>query len=278
MSLRINTNTAALTAHRQLAVNEAALDKSLRKLSSGRRVNGAADDAAGMAISEKMTSQVMGLSQAQRNAQDTISLLQTAEGALSVTTSMLQRMRELSVQASNGTLIVADRQNLAWEILRLAHGINQIADDTEFNTIRLLDGSKESDGLTIQLGANAGQVLNFTLGAATTSALAVPVVYDPVTQLTNVTYDIAAYDRALEMVSAERGKIGALINRLDQSINNLGVGSENAASARSRIVDLDMAQEVTRLSRSQILTQSATAMLAQANQSSQGVLSLLRGG
>lgn len=276
MTTRINTNVAALNAHRQLAANDKALGKSLQRLASGLRVNGASDDAAGLAISEKMLGQVKGFDQSQRNAQDAISLLQTAEGALAQTTSMLQRMRELTVQANNGTLVVADRQNLAWEILRLANGINQIADDTEFNTMRLLDGSKSTTGLTIQLGANAGQIVNFTIGAATTSALSVPVSYDSVSQLTYVTYDIAAYDDALAIVAQERSKIGAMINRLTHAIQNLGIQSENASSSRSRMVDLDIAQEVTALSRNQILSQSATAMLTQANQSAQGVLSLLR--
>lgn len=276
MTTRINTNIAAFNAHRQLVANDSTLGKSLQRLASGRRVNGASDDAAGLAISEKMAGQIRGLSQSQRNAQDTISMLQTAEGALDVTTSMLQRMRELTVQAKNGTLVPADRTNLAWEIVRLYHGIDQIASDTEFNTRKLLDGSLSTAGLTFQIGANAGQVINFTLGSAFGSSLSLPISYDPVTQLTYVTYDIASYDYAIDLVSSQRSKIGALINRLEHAVQNLGISEENTASAQSRIVDLDMAREVVSLSRSQILTQSATSMLAQANQSSQGVLSLLR--
>lgn len=277
MSLRINTNVAALNAHRLLTNNDDSLSKSLARLSSGLRINGAADDAAGLAISQKMTGQTRGLDQAARNAQDGISMIQTAEGALSTTQSILQRMRELAVQGANDTLTTADRSNISDELTQLSSELDRISTTTEFNTKKLLDGSLSSGGLTFQIGANAGQVLNFTVDDASSTALSV-------TNGTSISVgDSAAastaidlIDSAINTVSNARSKLGALINRLQNTITNLNVASENINAANSRITDLDMAKEVVNMSKAQILSQSSTAMLSQANQSSQGVLSLLR--
>ncbi|MBO9542445.1 flagellin [bacterium] len=275
MALRINTNIAALNAHRVLGANDNMLNKSLERLSSGLRINGAADDAAGLAISQKMMAQTNGLDQAQKNAQDGISLIQTAEGALNETQAILQRMRELAVQGANDTLTASDRANIKDELDQLSSEINRIANNTEFNTKKLLDGkSVATSGLTFQVGANAGQTLSFTIGAATAGSLDVSSV--DVSDAAAASTSIASLDAAIRDVSNSRSKLGALINRLQHTITNLGVQSENLNAANSRIKDLDMAREVVNMSKAQILSQSSTAMLSQANQSSQGVLGLLR--
>ena len=276
MALRINTNISALNAHRQLTSNDAMLNKSLEKLSSGLRINSAADDAAGLAISQKMLGQVNGLDQANRNAQDGISMLQTAEGGLSETQNILQRMRELAVQGANDTLTSTDRQNIADELNQLSSEIDRISSNTDFNTLKLLNGSLATSGLTFQVGANAGQVINVTLSTATASALTVGASQISVDSAANASTTISNIDGALAQVSQNRSSLGAYINRLQHTIANLGVQSESINAAKSRIQDLDMAKEVVAMSKSQILSQSATAMLSQANQSSQGVLSLLR--
>jgi flagellin len=279
MALRINTNLAALNSHRQLSSNDAMLNKSLEKLSSGLRINTAADDAAGLAISQKMLGQVQGLDQAQRNAQDAISMMQTAEGGLNETQNILQRMRELAVQGANDTLTTADRDSIKSELEQLSSEIDRIARGTEFNTIKLLSGGTiSSSGLTFQVGANAGQVVNLTLSTADATTLTVGAGALSVDTAANASTTISNIDKALAAISTSRGKVGAYINRLQHTIANLGVQSENISAAKSRIMDLDMAKEVVHMSKAQILSQSATSMLAQANQSSQGVLSLLRGG
>jgi len=276
MALRINTNISAMNAHRQLTSNDAMLNKSLEKLSSGLRINSAADDAAGLAISQKMLGQVNGLNQANRNAQDGISMLQTAEGGLSETQNILQRMRELAVQGANDTLTSTDRQNIADELNQLSSEIDRISSNTDFNTLKLLNGSLATSGLTFQVGANAGQVINVTLSTATASALTVGASQISVDSAANASTTISNIDGALARVSQNRSSLGAYINRLQHTIANLGVQAESINAAKSRIQDLDMAKEVVAMSKSQILSQSATAMLSQANQSSQGVLSLLR--
>ena len=276
MALRINTNIAALNAHRQLTTNDSNLNKSLEKLSSGMRINNAADDAAGLAISQKMLGQVNGLNQAQRNAQDGISMLQTAEGGLSETQNILQRMRELAVQGANDTLTAADRQNIADELNQLSSEIDRISNNTDFNTQKLLNGGIATGGVTFQIGANSGQIINVTVGTASASALTVGSSSISVDSAANASTTITNLDNAIAHVSNERSKLGAYINRLQHTIANLGVQAENINAAKSRISDLDMAKEVVSMSKSQILSQSATSMLSQANQSSQGVLSLLR--
>ncbi len=276
MALRINTNISALNAHRVLTANDSMLNKSLEKLSSGMRINNASDDAAGLAISQKMLGQVNGLNQAVRNAQDGISMLQTAEGGLNETQNILQRMRELAVQGANDTLTTADRTNIQDELNQLSSEIDRISSNTDFNTTKLLNGGIATGGVTFQVGANSGQTINVTVGTATASALTVGSGSITVDSAANASTTITNLDTAIARVSNERSKLGAYINRLSHTITNLGVQSENINAAKSRIQDLDMAREVVNMSKSQILSQSATSMLSQANQSSQGVLSLLR--
>jgi len=275
MSLRINTNLAAMNAHRQLSMNDDALSKSLQRLSSGMRINSAQDDAAGLAISQRMLSQIQGTDQAQRNAQDAISILQTAEGALSTTQSVLQRMRELAVEAANDTLTTSDRSNLATEMSQLSSELDRIATATDFNTKKLLDGSQSVSGLTFQIGANAGQTLNITIATATSTALTLQTGNIDISSTGSASTTIVNIDSALTVISTQRANMGAVMSRLQNTISNLGIASENISAAKSRISDLDMASEVVNMSRNQILTQSAQAMLSQANQSSQGVLQLL---
>lgn len=275
MGLRINTNISALNAHRYLTSNDGHLSRSLERLSSGLRINRSSDDAAGLAISEKMRAQIGGLSMASRNAQDGVSFLQTAEGALQETTVILQRMRELSVQAANDTLTTADRTNIAAELSQLSAEVQRIATTTEFNTKRLIDGS-QAGGLTLQIGANSNQVLNVSIGTATAAALTVQSGNLDVSSASAASATIAGIDTAISQVTSIRANLGAYINRLEHTISNLNVQAENLAAAESRIRDLDMAKEVANLSKIQILQQSSTAMLAQANSSPQSILGLLR--
>ncbi|MNX75412.1 Flagellin [compost metagenome] len=275
MGLRINTNVGAMNAHRQLTMNDTALSKSLQRLSSGLRINGAADDAAGLTIAEKMNSQVRGLNAAARNSQDSISLLQTAEGALIETESILQRMRELAVQASNDTLTDEDRGAIKKEIDALNSEINRIATTTQFNTQKLLNGGTvETGGLTFQVGANANQTMSVKIASAGATALGVDQI--GVASAASAGSAITSIDAAIKTISGQRSDLGAVINRLEHTIKNLNVSSENLSAAESRIRDLDMASEVMTMTRNQILTQSSTSMLAQANQSTQNVLGLLR--
>ncbi len=294
MALRVNNNVAALNAYRNLTVSEGQQSKSLEKLSSGFRINRAADDAAGPAISESLRSQVGGLKVAGRNAQDGVSVVQTAEGALTEVHSMLQRMRDLAVQANNtGANGGAGSESVKAanaEVTQLKEAITQIASTTQFNGKQLLDGS--SSPLTFQVGANAGEELEVELknvkatNLGTTDATGAIVAGKSIdsidfTQATSAsTVDakdaIQVIDDAIKSVSAFRGGLGAAQNRLEHTIANLSVTAENLSASESRIRDADMAQEMLGFTRSQILSQAGTAMLAQANQSSQGVLSLLR--
>jgi flagellin len=275
MGLRINQNVAAVNSYRNLSVTDGQMSKSLEKLSSGFRINRAADDASGLAISEKLRGQVRGLDTASANAQNGISLIQTAEGALNETTAILQRMRELTVQAGNDTNVAADRTAIKTELDELTKEITRIADTTEFNTQKLLSGGTvATGGLTFQIGANAGQVLNVKIAkmdaaALTVNALSVDTSANASTALDNI-------DKALASVSSQRASLGAVQNRLEHTVKNLNVASENLAASESRIRDTDMAKEMMSFTRSQILTQAGTSMLAQANQAPQGVLSLLR--
>ncbi|GAB7055703.1 MULTISPECIES: flagellin [Paenibacillus] len=377
--MRINHNIAALNTHRQLSGNNSAVGKSLEKLSSGLRINRAGDDAAGLAISEKMRGQIRGLDQAQRNAQDGISLIQTAEGALNETHSILQRMRELAVQSSNDTNTDADRKELQKEVDQLVKELDRIANTTEFNTQKLLNGNLSGTNNAAQVAkfdevsnsavftgiTNAGTITNdlsynIRIGSANTSATTFTVTFtdhqgnasslqigaaggtvtigqasvtigglttanigDEATftqraaivdntdtsltfqiganssQTMNVSIEdmgaaalnvngikidtkgaaeasISAIQKALDDVSSQRSKLGAFQNRLEHSINNLGASSENLTAAESRIRDVDMAKEMMDFTKNNILTQAAQAMLAQANQTPQGVLQLLR--
>ncbi|KHO61019.1 flagellin [Thermoanaerobacter sp. YS13] len=279
----INHNLSALNAWRALAINTANTQKALEKLSSGYRINRAGDDAAGLAISEKMRAQINGLNQAQRNAQDGISLIQTAEGALNETHAILQRMRELVVQAANDTNTTQDRANIQAEINQLLQEVDRISDQTQFNTKTLLDGSLSTTGLTFQIGANGGQIVSLTIAEIHTSvlgtaSLSLAQVNVSVVNLTSasVAADLSAIDAAIQTVSATRSNLGALQNRLEHTINNLGTAAENLTAAESRIRDVDMAKEMMEFTKDNILTQAATAMLAQANQQPQSVLQLLR--
>jgi len=280
--MRINHNLSALNAWRALSQTDNAMTKSLEKLSSGLRINRAADDAAGLAISEKMRGQIRGLNQAIRNAQDGISLIQTAEGALNETHAILQRMRELAVQAATDTNTDKDRAQLQSEVTQLIEELNRIAKDTEFNTQKLLDGSFKDK--TIHIGANAGQTLKIEISDMTASALGVEADGNDgegqskgvdISNQTDAEAAITTIDTALVKVSTERANLGAIQNRLEHTINNLSVAAENLTAAESRIRDVDMAKEMMEFTKNQILIQAGTAMLANANVRPQSVLQLL---
>jgi len=284
--MRINHNISALNTYRQLSVNNTAGGKSLEKLSSGYRINRAGDDAAGLAISEKMRGQIRGLNQAERNAQDAISLIQTAEGALNETHSILQRMRELAVQAANDTYtqkdtdVDGDRDEIQKEIEQLTFEIERIAKDTQFNTMNLIDGSFKG---TFQVGANKNQTVTLSIGSMNAQALELGTVSDntisggiSLASQVSASAAIATIDKAIQKVSSERSKLGAMQNRLEHTINNLNTTAENLTASESRIRDVDMAKEMMEFTKNSILQQAATAMLAQANQQPQGVLQLLQ--
>ena len=269
--MRIQHNISALNTHRNLTFNNAQASKNLEKLSSGYKVNRAGDDAAGLAISEKMRGQIRGLDMATKNAQDSISLIQTAEGALNETHSILQRMRELAVQSANDTNVSADRGALQKEIDALATEITRISTDTEFNTQKLLNGSFKSK--VFHIGANAAQNLKLTISNMGAKSLGVASI--SIEKQTSADKSITTINTALEKVSTERSKLGAVQNRLEHTINNLGATSENLTAAESRIRDTDMAKEMMGFTKNNILMQAAQSMLAQANQQPQGVLQLL---
>ncbi|SHH20610.1 flagellin N-terminal helical domain-containing protein [Tepidibacter thalassicus] len=268
----INHNLNAMNAHRRMGIAQGAQAKSIEKLSSGMRINRAGDDAAGLSISEKMRAQIRGLNQASRNAQDSISLIQTAEGALDETHAILQRMRELAVQASNDTNVTKDRSAIKAEIDQLQQEITRIADTTEFNTQKLLDG--KFSGKTFQIGANKGQTISLTIATMNAKALSVNSI--DVSTATKAGSAITKINDAINKVSSERSKLGAYQNRLEHTIKNLDNASENLQAAESRIRDVDMAKEMMKSTRANILAQASQAMLAQANQAPQGVLQLLR--
>lgn len=270
--MRINHNIAALNTYRQLTAGSLASSKSMEKLSSGLRINRAGDDAAGLAISEKMRGQIRGLEMASKNAQDGISLIQTAEGALNETHSILQRMRELAVQAANDTNTAADRAEIQKEIDQLSLEIDRIGNTTEFNTQKLLDGS--INNTVFQIGANVSQTITIAISDMRSANLGV----DTLTVDTNANANaaITAIDAAISAVSAQRSQLGAIQNRLEHTINNLGTSAENLTAAESRIRDVDMAREMMEFTKNNILSQASQAMLAQANQLPQGVLQLLR--
>jgi flagellin len=266
MSLRIQNNVEAFNAHRNLTEVSAKVTESMERLSSGYRINRAADDAAGLAISEKMRAQIRGLAQAQRNSQDGVSLVQTAEGALQTVHSMLQRVRELAVQYKNGTLSATNQSAIQSEVNQLASEIERIGTSTKFNGICLLNAS---GSVSFQVGSNDGEqiaVATISLGSTVGST------YNNLSSATAV----ANVDAAIDAVSAQRAALGAVQNRLQYSQDNVGIYQENLVAAESRIRDVDMAAETVNLTKNQILAQAGTAMLSQANQAGQGVLSLLR--
>jgi flagellin len=287
MGLRIQNNVEAFNAHRNLSATAAKAARAMEKLSSGYRVNRAADDAAGLAISEKMRGQIGGLAQAQRNAQDAISLVQTGEGALNEVHSMLQRIRDLKVQYSNGTLEAGDKLAISSEVQELGKEIADITSETEFNGIKLLTAGT----VTFQVGAESGDTITLTktemsgaigsagtggldeildIGAATSVAAA-----DAIFGASSMSLDVI--DEAIKNVSNARSAFGAVQNRLEHRLNNLATYQENLVASESRIRDVDMAQEMVNFTKLGILQQAGTSMLAQANQAPQGVLSLLQG-
>ena len=272
--MRINTNTAASNTYSRLNSANASKSSSLAKLSSGLRINKAGDDAAGLAISEKMKNQISGLTQATRNAQDGISLIQTAEGGLNETHSILNRMRDLTVQAANDTNSTDDRTAIKAEIDELSTEIDRISSDTKFNGISLLSGAVN---LNVQIGANEGDK---ALTIATIDASAATLKVDKagllVTDATTAKASTTLIDGAIKSVSEHRATFGAQQNRLDHTINNLTTTKENLAEANSRIRDVDMAEEMMSFTKSNILSSAATSMLAQANQMPQSVLQLLQ--
>jgi flagellin len=276
MGLSVYNNVEASNAHRQLVNTGNALNKSMERLSSGLRINRAADDAAGLAVSEGMRSQIRGMNVASRNAQDGVSMVQVADGALGNVGDMLQRVRDLAVQASNGTLTDAQRTNLDTEVQQVLTEIGKTGTDTEFNGLKILAGSvaTAASAVTLQVGANASQNIAFTIGTVSTSDLGISGI--AVSTAASATAAIASLDAAISTVTTSRANLGAIQNRLEHTINRLGMTSENLQAAESRIRDADMASEMIDFTKNQILQQSGMAMLAQANQSPQSVLSLLR--
>ncbi len=273
--MRINHNLVALNTYSSLRLNSTVQGKAMEKLSSGLRINRAADDAAGLAISEKMRSQIRGLQQAQRNAQDGISLIQTAEGALNESHAILQRMRELAVQSANGTLTSADRGKLQDEMTQLTSELDRIASTTEFNKLALLDGTLTA--ATFLIGANAGQTMTVQITASMgATSIGVGTGTINIISANKAQSAITQIDSAINTISQNRAYLGANQNRLEHTINNLAAASENLTAAESRIRDTDMAQEMMNFTKANILNQAATAMLAQANQLPQSVLQLLR--
>ena len=273
----IGTNIGALRASNASTMATASLQQSMQRLSTGKRINSAKDDAAGLAIAASMTSQIRGMNQGIRNANDGISMAQTAEGALDEVTNMLQRIRELAVQASNGSYSDGDLSNIQSEVSELQDQITSITTNTEFNGIKLFDGSAGSGGtVTIQVGANAADTVDLTFtdlssDSDLTAALAVDV-----TALAGDGTELTTLSDAIDKVSNTRATLGASQSRLTSVVNNLTSNATNLTDARSRIEDTDFSTETTNLAKAQILAQASTAMLAQANQSQQGVLQLLR--
>ncbi|MDC0584864.1 flagellin [bacterium] len=299
----INTNTAATLTANALTKNERAMSQAMERLSTGVRINSASDDAAGLAISSRMTSQVNGLNMAVRNANDAISMVQTADGALIEVTNMLQRMRELAVQAASGTMGTTDVTALNTEFTALRDQIQEIAKNTEFNGSKILDGSIGASGTSVdfQVGANASQTISVVFGdlntdfnasdSTTEAVLATGLLVglgtagigsgtggtkDLIDQAVNTADVISTIDAALTNVNEKRSDYGAAINRLEYTADNLANVSQNTSASRSRILDADYASETTELARTQIIQQAGTAMLSQANQQAQSVLALLK--
>ncbi|MEQ3338107.1 flagellin [Clostridium butyricum] len=272
----INHNLGAMNAQRNMNINSGNASKSMEKLSSGLKINRAGDDAAGLSISEKMRAQIRGLDKASTNAEDGISLIQTAEGALNETHSILQRMRELSVQAANDTNVTDDRTSIKDELDQLSAEVDRIATTTEFNTKKLLNTAGNAGTVTLQVGANEGQTVSFNIGNMQASSLGVATGSLVVSASTSAQKTTTRVDNAIKSVSAQRSKLGAMQNRLEHTINNLNTSSENLTAAESRIRDTDMASEMSEYSKNNILQQASQAMLAQAKSAPQSVLQLLQ--
>ena len=274
MTMIINNNISALNAYRNTNDVNTRVEKSMEKLSSGLRINRAGDDAAGLAISEKMRGQIKGLDMATKNAQNGISMIQTSEGALNETHAIIQRMRELAVQSANDTNTDSDREKLQLEGTQLVEELNRIAETTEFNTRTLMDGEFEGEVVKFHIGANKDQSVELKFNDMKADALGLSDFDIKDGESANSAIDLV--NNALESVSSERAKLGATQNRLEHTINNLRVSGENLQAAESRIRDADMANEMVKFSKDQIISQSGTAMLAQANTAPQSVLQLLR--
>jgi len=272
MGLRVNTNIASMTAQRNLAGVTTRLSGNFTRLSSGLRIASAADDAAGLGISERMRAQIRSYAVAGRNAQDGVSLAQTSEGALQEVSSNLARMRELAVQASNGTLTSTDRATLDTEFQELIAEVDRIASQTSFNGVNLLDGT--TSALSVQTGIQAGQTV--TIGLSSTSANALSIDTLDVTDVTNSSAALSALDTAIDSVTTVRGTLGAATNRLVSAIASIANARENLAAAESRIRDVDVAEETADLTRNSILQQAAVSVLSQANVQPQLALSLLQ--
>jgi flagellin len=273
----VNTNVLALNAHRSMKTVGAQQAQASARLSSGLRINSAADDAAGLAISEKMRAQIRGLDMASKNAQDASSLVQTAEGGMQQIDNMVQRMRELVVQASNDTNQTTDRAKIAEELSQLTEEIGSMAGRVEFNEKKLLNGTTGS--LHMQVGANSSQNITFDISSMTAGALGIGSIADAVKTATsgaNIHSLISTLDTGLGTITTARSKLGAIQNRLDYTMKSLDISSENLSASESRIRDTDMAKEMMNLTKTNVLSQAATSMLSQANQSSQNVLSLIR--
>lgn len=280
----INTNVMALTAHRNLGKVGNNQAKANNRLSSGKKINSAADDAAGLAISDKMKSQIRGLDMAAKNSEDATSLIQTAEGSISEVSSMVQRMRELTVQAANDTNTKDDRAKIDAEIQQLASEVNSIASRTEFNKKKLTDGSLSKSGVVFQVGANKNQVLSLKINAMSMKGIGLSTFAASFTAAAAkdgteapkaFTALLDSVDTALGKIATQRANLGAVQNRLEYTINNLQVSSENLSAANSRIEDADMAKEMMKLTSANVLQQAATSMLAQANQAPNNITQLL---
>ena len=272
----IQHNIAAINSYRNLSINQNALSKNLEKLSSGYRINRAGDDAAGLAISETMRTQINGLNQAVNNANDAVGLIQTAEGAMTETHSMLQRMKTLATQAANGTYTETARKNIKSEIDALNSEITRIATTTKFNGESPLNPDKNKPNLTFFIGATADKTNAMTVAQMTMTAKALTIDQIKVETTTDAFKAMASIDAAIERVSTYRATLGAAQNRLEHTVNNLKVTSENITSAESRIRDTDMADEITAYTKNNILLQAAQSMLSQSNAMPQGVLSMLQ--
>jgi flagellin len=271
MAMVVQHNLRAMNSNRMLGVNTATQAKSTEKLSSGYKINRAADDAAGLAMSEKMRRQVRGLTQASANAQDGVSMVQTAEGALNEVHDMLQRINELAVKAANGTLSSEDNDYIDLEVQALMSEIDRVGDDTDFNGIKLLNGSQSS--IDIQVGL--GSTTKITISLASCKCAGLSLDGDAQTQ-SNAKTLIGTVEESIKKLNEKRAKLGAVQNRLEHTINNLDNVVENTTAAESRIRDTDMATEMVKYSNTNILAQAGNAMLAQSNQANQGVLSLLQ--
>jgi flagellin len=276
MGLRVNTNVTSINAQRNLAAVTERLSGNFRRLSTGLRISTAADDAAGLAISERLRSQVRSLEQAKRNANDGISFVQTAEGALNEVSSILTRLRELAVQSANGSVSNQDKETLDEEFQSLIDEVERIGKSTEFNGIKLLDGSNSTISFQVGFGTTVGtDTLSVTLSEASSSSLSLSSLDIGSGGLTTTAMD--TIDRAINSVSSLRGTLGAIQNRLGSTINNLAIQVENLSAAESRIRDVDVAYETAQLTRNSILQQASISILSQANAQPQSALSLLQG-